>query len=257
MKYLICRVFIETSVLVACSVHAVIDQLGAVEDEFYKISQPLFEVLQKFIKERIGITTFTVEEEARAVLNTVVLKRLNERLESNPELKQKVDFFRAYSAILDICSDNMDRNCSILVREPIPIEEKNKLVLEVAKMYQQIEELDLFDFMKTKPKPVNRRLEKLAKQIYQADLEKHIAPIIEFIERKPPGLKDYEILAEAAYLASLRDSSIPFFVASTDQHIAPFRKDEKLISDRIKKKFNMICDWPNVIAEEVYWLLRK
>lgn len=74
-----CKVLVETSVLVACSVHAVIDQLGIVEDQFYKISSPLFKIFQEHLKKRIGITTSTVEEEARSVLNSVVLRRLNEK----------------------------------------------------------------------------------------------------------------------------------------------------------------------------------
>jgi len=246
---------VETSVLVACSVHAVIDQLGVVEDQFYKICIPLFKIFQKYIEKRIGITTFTVEEEARSVLNSVVLRRLNEKMEENPEIRKDINFFTVYSTILDICSDNLTKNCSMLLREPIPTEQKNELVLKVAAMYKEIKELDFFEILKSKPRPISHRLKILAEKIYESETKKRIAPILEFMERKPPSLKDYEILAEAAYLAQSYGSNVSFFMASTDQHMAPFRREEKIISNHIKKQLNVVCDWPDIIAEKIQGLI--
>jgi len=248
-------VFVETSILVACSVHAVLDQLGVVEDQFYKISIPLFKVFQEHVEKRIGVATFTVEEEARSVLNTVVLRRLNGKIEENPKTRKDVDFFKAYSTILDICSDNLTKNCSLLLREPIPIEQKNEFVLKVSEMYRQIKELDLFEILKSKPRPISYRLKKLAEKIYESDMRKRITPILEFMEKRPPTLKDYEILAEAAYLAYSYGSDVPFYMASTDQHMAPFRREEKIISNQIKKWFNITCNWPDIIAEEIRGLI--
>jgi len=246
---------VETSVLVACSVHAVIDQLGAVEDQFYKISSPLFQVFQKHLKKRIGITTFTVEEEANSVLNSVVLRRISEKIKENPETSKKVDFFTTYSTILDICSDNLTKNCSVLLREPIPLEERSELVLKIAEMYRKIKELDLFEILKFKPKPIERRLKILTEKIYESEEKKRLTPILEFMERKPPSIKDYEILAEAAYLASSCGSDISFFMASTDQHMAPFRREERIITNEIKKRFNITCDWPDIVAEKIQSLI--
>lgn len=239
----------------AYSVHAVIDQLGAIEDQFYKVSSPLFKILQEHLGKRIGITTFTVEEEAHSVLNSVVLRRLNEKIEERPEIRENIDFFTAYSTILDICSDNLTRNCSILLREPIPVEQKNELILKVAEMYRQIEDMDWFKTLMSKPRPTDYRLKKLAKKIYESELKKQIRPILEFMERRPPGLKDYEILAEAAYLAGSYGSDVSFFIASTDQHIAPFQREQKIICNEIKKWFNIACDWPDIIAEKIQSLI--
>jgi len=71
------------------------------------------------------------------------------------------------------------------------------------------------------------------------------------MERRPPTPTDYKILAEAAYLADFYGSDISFFMASTDQHFAPFQRKETFISDKIKKWFNIVCDWPDIIAEKI------
>lgn len=76
----------------------------------------------------------------------------------------------------------------------------------------------------------------------------------EKIKEKPASKDDRELLAKLAYLNEEVDE-IDYF-ASNDRHFVSLRRQEPLPSDRyipdkIEEEFNIVCDWPDKIYEEI------
>lgn len=242
------KVFIETSVLVSASVFAISRELNVpLKHHFYDISFPLFDFLKDHVKQRLGVTTITVEEEARSVLMDAVLDEIEQEVSKNPERRELL--FKLYSAFCDISFDNLSKNSSILLREPIPESEREIISFEVEELYSELSGFDIRKVAKELARFVPKRFKKMAENIYKEQL-KHCLPL-----RRPPSSADKKILAEAVYLLRRYRKENPDFIlylASTDHHFSPSRDHKvKTASEKIFNKFGIVCDWPDYILEKV------
>lgn len=252
------KVFVETTILVSCSVHAVSRELGVeLVHRFHDISSALFDVLRGRVEERLGITTSTVEEEARSVLAKAVMNEISVKTRSEP-LKRST-YFQLYGAILDICSDNLTRSIAFLLREPVPEHERNRLFQRVSDFYRRMQALgrriDTDTMVRQLTYLAPKRLRRQAEQIYRAQFEKGEKSILRLV-RKPVDETDRLILAEAIYLlcryrADQKDFAL--YLASTDQHFSPAitNGEDRTLTEEIEKTFGIVCDWPNKILERL------
>jgi len=107
------KIFIETSALIAASVRIVFPEGEEYEDEFYKESTQLFDLIKQYFELRIGVTTKTVEDEAKDVLMNVVTSTI----EGNaPEQAQS---FRLSSRYFTIVARDQTSIRSCLIRAAI------------------------------------------------------------------------------------------------------------------------------------------
>jgi hypothetical protein len=223
---------------------------------FYDKSKRLFDVLKKKIKKRVGVTTLTVEREATSVLAKAVRDQLTEKAKKDPS--KKALLFEYFAIFCDRAFDNIDKNISVLLREPVPVGEKNRKLEQVTEMYEELMERGKVASPETYARQMIRsyapkKLKKTAYKIYLNEAKKTLKQIIR-LRKKPVEPSDMEILAEAAYLKEYyekRQEVSTFFLASTDYHFSPCKfngRESRIISDEIKNRFGIICDWPDVIA---------
>ena len=243
-----CKVFIETSTLVSASVYAVSKELDVpLKHHFYDLSFPLFDYLKKHIKQRIGVTTITVEEEARSVIAEAVLEEIEQEVLKKPERRELL--FKLYSAFCNISNDNLSKNISTLLREPIPEDEKELIYLEVEELYSEMSGYDIRERAKEMAKFVPKRFKKLAEEIYREQFRPH-QPL-----HRPPSTADKKILSEAIYLFRRYRKENPKFIlylASTDHHFSPSRDHKvKTAHEKIYQRFGIICDWPDIIMQKI------
>jgi hypothetical protein len=253
-----CKVFVETSVLVSASVYYSSQELGvSLIHHFYDVSKNLLDCLREKIKQKVGVTTITVEHEATSVLLKAIGDTIKEELEKRPT--ERDSLFGVFSVICDVCSDNLDNNFGILVREPIPNEEKRHLMIEVSKMYDElgrkVSMLTSDDYAKTMlsaygPKRMRKTLYGIYKEQYEIAMKQ-----ITRLRDKPVDPTDIEILAEAVYLKRSYGKHVRLLMASTDYHFAPVKlpgnKESRVISDEIKERFGVVCEYPDRIVKEI------
>ena len=71
------------------------------------------------------------------------------------------------------------------------------------------------------------------------------------LKSEPVEESDKRILSEAISLLKIyqqTNPSIRMYLASTDYHFSPCNSKGE-ITEQIKEKFQIICDWPNKVAE--------
>lgn len=250
------KVFVETTVLVSASVYAVSKDLEVnLIHSFYDISKKLMDTLKSRIREKVGVTTITVEHEAYAVIAKAVSDELEKDVKENPEKRDSL--FRIHGLLCDICSDNLDKNIAILSREPIPEEEKERNFEMVEQMYDELK-----DSIKMSPEEYAKQLVRMygprklkgtAYKIYYEQYEKATRQVRR-LKDKPVSRTDKEILAEAIYVRSLYENE-KFFFASTDYHFSPCKlpngSESRAITDEIERRFNITCDLPDVIEKHL------
>ena len=241
------KVILDTCVLVSASVHGFYEETGiSLEHKFYGRTIPLFDILRKNIDKRIGVVTFTVEMQALTVLAKAVTEALEEESERNPD--QRMQLFMSYSALFDKCHKDLYENLEILVREPIPPDQREKHYLAVSAMYDRFEDsagdLDVDKLIRANVTP--RYYKTVRNEIY-GQYQKRFHQVLK-LKQEPVEDSDKMILAEAVYLHSCRsDATAKTYLASTDYHFSPINS-EGPITDEIRKRFGIICDWPDKIA---------
>jgi hypothetical protein len=96
------------------------------------------------------------------------------------------------------------------------------------------------------------KFRKIAKKIYKEQINERMKPIRK-LKKRPVGSRDKEILAEAICLKKHYNCNL--FLASTDQHFSPTLlvggKRLTKITEEIKNKFDIVCDWPNEILKAI------
>ena len=126
------KIFIETSALIAASVHITLPEGEAIQDEFYAESTELFSIIKKYFDSRIGITTKTVEKEAKEALMDAVTSTLEE---GAPE---QAESFEAKSHHWNVCMSRLEDYVSYLSIEPAPRDLVEPIEIEVSKMYKEL-----------------------------------------------------------------------------------------------------------------------
>lgn len=256
------KVFVETTVLVSASVYATSKDLNVgLEHDFYKISVPLFRFFRENIGERIGITTLTVEDEARTALTKAVMGALTEKVGKEPS--KRVELFQASAPFLNISFDNMNKNLAILLREPVLDEERDKILPEVSRMYHELESRDLIGDVKERAKWMSKYVpewfRKTAEKIYRDQLfvESRKQIPLKRLQKKPVSETDKKILSEAVCIFKrYKKHGTVMFLASTDHHFSPVR-GIRTLTDEIEKRFGIICDWPDKVLEKITAMAKK
>ena len=82
------------------------------------------------------------------------------------------------------------------------------------------------------------------------------AQLLNLIEYKDIEPNDKRILSEVIYLhriyISIHGDKLKSYIASTDYHFSPIRKDGRVseyVSRAIRNKYDIICDWPDEICD--------
>ena len=175
------------------------------------------DALKNKIREKVGVTTITVEHEAYAVIAKAVSEELEKDVKERPKMRESL--FRIHGLFCDICSDNLDKNIAILLREPIPEEEKERNFEIVEQMYDELKEtvkMSPEEYAKEFVRMYGpRKLKGTAYKIYYEQYEK-ITRQVRRLKDKPVSRTDKEILAEAIYIRSLYKNE--------KTHLLEFRK---------------------------------
>lgn len=246
------KVYLDTCVLVSASVHGSYKDLGIeLEHQFYAKTVPLFEIIKKNIDKRVGIITFTIETQAIAVIANAVASELEEKAENitDPELRAKL--FESHTVFFDQCLAHLQENLSILQREPVSQTEKDRWYPEVSIMYNSLqniaERLDIDQLINAN---VAWRYRKIIRHEISAQYKKRYKQLLK-LRSEPVEESDKIILCEAISLLHIYRKTSPdirMYLASTDYHFSP-NNSEGEITEQIKKKFQIICDWPDQIAK--------
>lgn len=240
----------DTCVLVSASVYGFYAETGiTLEHKFYGRAVPLFDMFRKHIDKRLGVVTFTVEMQALTVLAKAVTDALEEEAEKAPD--QRTQLFMSYSALFDQCHKHLYENLEILVREPIPPDERNRYYFPVSDMYAKFEyvaqDLDIEKRIRANVTP--RYYRTVHDEVYD-QYRKRYHQLLK-LKEQPVEESDKRILAEAVYLFNhykQSNSAVKMYLASTDYHFSPFDSEGE-ITEEIQKKFGIVCDWPDKIAQ--------
>jgi len=249
-----CKILLDTCVLVAASTFYVSGDLRIrLEHPFYQQSKSLITFIKNNLSSRIGITTTTIERQSTPALQKAIDLQITEA-----GINREKDF-PIYSFIKNHCEQNLKNISSCLVREPIDEDIVKSNYSFVDKFYAEkaeeaIKVTAIEPRFKKRAEQAAKRFRGIASWIYREQQKKEDYQLMNLI-RKPVEPSDKWILAEAIYLSMLygtieRETAV-FFIASTDNHFSPKRWKGGMFSNQvtkaIKKKFNIICDWPQQV----------
>lgn len=249
------KVFLDTNVLVAASIRAVIsEQRIDVKHLFFDTSTTLMLLIQKHVDKRIGLVTARIETEAHNVLESAVLKELQ---------RAGVDF-TSLSPVLDICGDNLRRYLQYVTREPVEQDAVDKWFVKTCAFFglqrQRMELVDR-DTLRSAGKErakfsVSKRFRVIGEQIRTEEVIDDYYQLTR-LKYRPVKINDMWLLAEAVYLREYyqREDLVEFYLASNDQHFSPVLDDEghpisTKITDEIRKEFGIECDLPERVSEK-------
>jgi hypothetical protein len=246
------KVFLDACVLVSASVYGSYKDLGVeLEHQFYSKTVPLFEIIKNYVDRRIGIITFTIETQATAVIANAVASELEEKAEetTDPELRDKL--FESHTVFFDQCLAHLQENLSILQREPISQTEKDRCYPEVSLMYNNLQNIaKRLDINQLIDVNVAKRYRKTIRHEVYEQYKKRYKQLLK-LKNEPVEESDKGILCEAISLLHIYQQTIDrntrMYLASTDYHFSPSNSEGE-ITEQIKKKFQIICDWPDKIA---------
>jgi len=255
------KVIFDSCVIVAASVF-----MSATEDvgidlkhHFYEDAIQLSSLIKKNLSKRIGVVTATIESEALGVLSEVIRGEIRRKYE---ELDRET-LFRYHSIALNACDTRMRNLLAFLQREPVDPYDVAVWFTQVTRMYEELEQaankLENLAYLKTQAVPP--KIRKMADwfEIYRTDDIRINAQLYNLLFKKVET-EDQKILAEACYLLNLYKATegkdVSLYVASTDHHFSPARKpgwvvESRQVTDEIKKRFGIVCDWPKQIYEIV------
>jgi hypothetical protein len=253
-------VILETSVLIASSTFFISKELKSskiIKDEHFERATELVSELRKRVRQRIGVYTRTIAGETRGALRDAV-KRHIERVGADLE---------NLKIILDHCGDRLERTLEILSLEPVDQDRRTHFLSEVYKVYS-----DLLERATVVTEQSTRSLAEqktaitaspkfwgIQSQIQTKQIREEYRQLY-FLTNNPAGLRDKEILADAATLYESYAAEAPteLYMASTDcSHFSPATSGAGIVSDQITKQieesFHVKCDWPQSIGQ----VLRK
>lgn len=246
------KVFLDTCVLVSASVYGSYKDLGIeLEHEFYAKTVPLFEIIKKYADKRIGIITSTIETQAIAVIANAVATELEQKAEKAIDPKLRAKLFESHTVFFDQCLAHLQENLSILRREPVSQTEKDRYYPEVSLMYNHLqniaERLDINNLINSN---VTRRYRNTIRHEVFEQYKKRYKQLLK-LKNEPVEQSDKGILCEAiSLLNNYRQTinpNIRMYLASTDYHFSPSNSEGE-ITEQIKRHFQIICDWPDEVA---------
>lgn len=244
----------DTCVLIAASIFYVSDDLSVrLEHLFYRQSDALVRFIKENLSNRIGITTRTIERQSVPAFHDAIDLEV-----AKTGIDREKDF-PIYSFIKNYCEEKLKTITSYLVREPVEEEDVLANYSFVDKLYvektQEAVKLGFFEpRFKKQTEQAAKRYRSIANWIYKQQQRQEDYQLANLV-RKPVEPSDKRILSEAIYLSRLYNitdsEDVIFFIASTDHHYSPKRWKGGLVSNQvtnaIKEKFNIFCDWPQQI----------
>lgn len=253
------KILFDTCVLIAASTFYVSQDIDVppLKHPFYKQSKDLVEYVKENLEKRIGIITTAIERQCPGALHSAINDVLMEM-----EDKDRKKYFPLYSPILNFCEDRLKKDIlPYLVREPVDKDAVRSNYQFVDKMYQELAgEAIRRGWIERRDKQLTeaaaRRFKRLAGSIYKSRIMKEDFQLFNLI-RKPVEPSDKVILSEAVYLSQFyyrtEEETVAFYLVSTDHHFSPKRWrggiESRDVTDQIKKKFGIICDWPHQIRK--------
>jgi hypothetical protein len=248
----ISKVFLDTSVLVSASVYGSYQDLGVkLEHEFYAKTVPLFDIIKKYVDKRVGIISFTIETQAIAVIASAVTSALEEKAEKIVDPESRAKLFESHTIFFDQCLAHLQDNLSILQREPVVQSEKSRYYSDVTIMYNDLRNtarnLDIDQIINGNVTPRYRGT--IRHEVYE-QYKKRYKQLLK-LQNEPVEESDKTILCEAIclldYYRKTINPDVKMYLASTDYHFSPCDSEGE-ITEQIKKRFQIVCDWPDEIA---------
>jgi len=248
----ISKVFLDTCILVSGSVYGSYEDLDIkLEHEFYRKTVPLFEIIKRHVDKRIGIITFTIETQAIAVIANAVASELEQKAEKTLDLGLRAKLFESHTIFFDQCLAHLHENLSFLQREPVSQIEKQQYYLEVSLMYSNLQDtanrLDINRLINANVTPRYRRI--IRDEVY-GQYKKRYKQLLK-LKSEPVEESDKGILCEVIALSKLYRRTNPstrMYLASTDYHFSPCNSEGE-ITEQIKQRFDIVCDWPHEVAK--------
>jgi len=247
------KVYLDTCVLVSASVYGSYKDLDIkLEHQFYAKTVPLFEIIRKNVDKRVGVITFTIETQAIAVIANAVASELEEKAENVTDLELRAKLFESHTVFFDQCLAHLQENLSILRREPISQTEKDRFYPEVSTMYNNLQNIaERLDVNQLINANVTRRYRKTIRHEILKQYKKRYKQLLK-LKSEPVEESDKIILCEAISLLHTYQKTITpnirMYLASTDYHFSPSNSEGE-ITEQIKRRFQIICDWPDQIAK--------
>lgn len=252
------KILFDTCVLIAASTFYVSHDLDAppLKHPFYEQSKVLVEYVKENLEKRIGIITTTIEEQCPGALHEAIDDVLREM-----KYEDRKKYFPLYSPILNFCEYRLKKNIlPYLVREPVDKDAVKSNYQFVDKMYEELAGEAVRRRIERRSErwteTAARRFRRLAKPIYRERAKKEDFQLFKLI-KNPVERSDKIILSEAVYLSQFyyrtEEKSVSFYLVSTDHHFSPKRWrggiESRQVTDRIKQKFGIVCDWPQQIKK--------
>lgn len=236
----------------SASVYGSYQDLGVkLEHEFYVKTVPLFDIIKKYVDKRVGIISYTVETQAISVIASAVTGALEEKAEKIVDPESRAKLFESHTIFFDQCLAHLQDNLSILQREPVIQSEKSRYYSHVTIMYNDLRNtannLDIDRIINGNVTPRYRGT--IRHEVYE-QYKKRYKQLLK-LQNEPVEESDKTILCEAIclleYYRKTISPSVRMYLASTDYHFSPCGSEGE-ITEQIKKKFQIVCDWPDEIA---------
>lgn len=230
------KVFIETSVLLSSSVNF----HDKYKHKNYDPSKSLFNLFEKQIMHQVGWTSDTVIDQSKEKLMKVVNDVINETERTDLKINNPVKYYDIISKMKDNAEDRLKKNIRLLTKMPTD----ENVVMDI----KSKEVVSFFiDNEKQRRDAGNFNVSGMR---LKSDIKRQIRRTNIPAYKGIPDYVDLEIFSEAIYLKRMFLKEGQMFVASLDTHFAPPKKD-CIVRDKIKEKFNIICDWPEKIFLEI------
>jgi hypothetical protein len=251
------RILVDSCVIVSASVlvsSSDIDEQIPIKHHFYEECKELFTFVQRNLAKRLGIITYTIENEAMGVLDKVIEGELKSRGYSREN-------FEVFSAVFNICENRMRTLISLLQREPVDSVDVSQKIVLVKKMYEELKSKakNLPKIAALKTKTVPRRFKKAIDwfELFKTQDQMEHSQILNLL-RKDVEPSDITILAEAYHLYTTyiitEGKGGSLYLASKDSHFVPVRRrgwtyEGREITDEIQNRFGIICEHPRKVKE--------
>jgi len=265
------KIIVDTNVIVAASILENIKELNIqVQHDFYSISRQLFSIFSKRPREQIGISVPTVRREAFLVLSKAVKKSM---ISSDmPDKQRKEVFYDNTVALVNSCEHKMRYLFSLLLTKNPKDEKINRNFKKVRDMSIFIREMwnQKYRHNYQKEKETKIRARPITTEPKWQDEQKKEVVVahrkmismeamqIERFMRSYPNWDDQMILAETITIKEdyqSIDEDYQFFITSFDMGffspLIRYGYKSDLVTKKIKDRFDITCDKPNV----VFWIV--
>lgn len=249
------KVFLDTCVVVSASVCGSYQDLGIkVEHKFYTKTVPLFVIIKKYVDKHIGIITATIENQSIAAITKAITDALEEKAHGLLDSETRAKLFESHAVFFDQCLAHLQENLSVLQREPVSQADKDRYYPDVTIMYNSLrntaKNLDINQLINANV--TARYRETIRYEVYE-QYKKRYKQLLK-LKNEPVEESDKMILCEAIclldYYQKTVNPNMKLYFASTDYHFSPSNSEGE-VTEQIRKKFQIICHWPNEIARSL------